>query len=765
MLSRTLIYLMSTLSVIYALMAHVTAHSASRDTKRTLATLTMVSLSIWALSYAVSFASPNAQEGLLWRKLGVLGWGTVYSFLLHFVILITQSLQQKRHRPLLALIYLPAVVNLVFFLFLPVFADRQYHMVYQEGLWLNHWVDTPFNWGYIAYSLLSILLSMGLLLAWAKKSKLAVEKKQALAIFLALLVVLVIALAANQLLQQLFDTQLTSIFIVITALFPALTVSYHVRRHSLFFAQAEQPDQLQPQILSGKVRSLIYRVGGLALFLFSFLVFYSVTIDRTLTMPLLSRLGVAAAGLLFMVFAQVLCSLKNSKLSIKQQELVFFVIFVIFDILLFLRYLNSGGVTVWAAILLLIIASTIFDNIWMVTLGTGIHILLMVYMALRNPNLMAEVSLVDHVWRILIVGAAMGLAYAVNRIYRKRLLDNIAFAKLQASISQVALLMARGEQAAYQRTLSEVMAVANRFLYPDSIQLLSNPREEGPAQANPPLRDHLSMPRGEIDTSQLEQLLSDLLHSASNEEYCILTTNLPDHANPCQETLLSKGIDKLLITPLKTGYGSFSLVLAIHQQARAQEQHWRNHLYVSMLASYLNNYIQRTGSERALEQLAFTDQLTRLYKRDRFLDLAEQQLQQENPEGLVHGLLFIDLNGFKTINDQAGHQAGDLALKMVADAINSVCSPEDLVGRFGGDEFLVFASRRTEAMFLALEHQLNEALTFDYQHGALDYPLSAAIGAAYVSAHTASIWQLLEMADRAMYQTKASCRKGKLEPR
>lgn len=756
--SRFLIYVMSFLSVIYALMAHFTAHSGTREAKRVLATLTLVSLSIWALCYAASFSSTNAEESLFWRKLGVLGWGTVYSFLLHFILLITRTLPQKQKTPLLAMLYLPSILSMVFFLLWPAFANQQYHMVFQNGIWVNQWVDTLFNWLYIAYGLFSILLSMGLLVTWYIRAKNAAEKNQAIAIFLSLLAVIVISLGANQLLQALYETQVIAILIVMTALFPALTVAYHVKRNSLLFAAEEQPEQLQPQILSAKVRTQVYRVAGMALFLFSFLVFFSVTVKPNINMPLEGRIGVISASALFMVFSQALCSLRNTKLRIKQQELMFFIIFIIFDVLLFLRYMNSGGVTVWASILLLIIASTIFDSIWMVMLGTGIHILLMVYTAVLHPLLMSEVSMVDHGWRILIVGAAMGLAYAVNRIYRSRLTDNIEFAKLQASISQAALLMSRGKQENYQQIIQEVMDVANGFLAPDFLLLMTNLQGINPDKTEHSVMEYLSVPNGLLSTSILNHMLTEDSGIVFDEEVCILTPSLPAYAQELQNTLDSKSVDKLLFTPLKTKYGSISLVLAIHKQDRISDQHWRNHMYVSMLANFLTNFIQRIGTERELEQLAYIDKLTYLYKRDRFLHLAEIENQHHVQGNQVTGLLFIDLNGFKEINDLAGHQAGDLALEMVAGLLRNTCSKEDLIGRFGGDEFLVFARRKSEAEFSALQQQINKALTFDYQYDGLVYPLSAAVGSALDTGQEESIWQLLEKADRDMYLQKSASR-------
>jgi len=90
-----------------------------------------------------------------------------------------------------------------------------------------------------------------------------------------------------------------------------------------------------------------------------------------------------------------------------------------------------------------------------------------------------------------------------------------------------------------------------------------------------------------------------------------------------------------------------------------------------------------------LREMAQNDGLTRIYNRQYFEQLARIQLQQsiESHESLF--LIMIDVNQFKHINDQCGHQTGDLVLKEVANALASCIRETDLLGRYGGDEFIL----------------------------------------------------------------------------
>ena len=97
----------------------------------------------------------------------------------------------------------------------------------------------------------------------------------------------------------------------------------------------------------------------------------------------------------------------------------------------------------------------------------------------------------------------------------------------------------------------------------------------------------------------------------------------------------------------------------------------------------------------ALREASVTDELTGLLNRRGFMLLADQQLKLATRERRRSILLFIDLNGMKTINDNLGHDVGDKALKDTAALLKRVFRSTDVIGRLGGDEFVVFASDDT----------------------------------------------------------------------
>jgi diguanylate cyclase (GGDEF)-like protein len=155
--------------------------------------------------------------------------------------------------------------------------------------------------------------------------------------------------------------------------------------------------------------------------------------------------------------------------------------------------------------------------------------------------------------------------------------------------------------------------------------------------------------------------------------------------------------------------------------------------------------------ERSLRQQATTDPLTGLMNRTTFEQTLAHWSAVEGPERL--GLLFVDLDGFKAVNDTQGHRAGDAVLVEVARRIMAEVRPRDVASRLGGDEFVVLAvvDRLDDLRALAsrLQVRLREPVSFEGRQ----VPCSASIGAA-VGRRDDTPDRLLERADRDMYLHK-----------
>ncbi|MCZ7448710.1 sensor domain-containing diguanylate cyclase [Agrobacterium rhizogenes] len=164
-------------------------------------------------------------------------------------------------------------------------------------------------------------------------------------------------------------------------------------------------------------------------------------------------------------------------------------------------------------------------------------------------------------------------------------------------------------------------------------------------------------------------------------------------------------------------------------------------------------------AERELRDAAMTDPLTGFYNRNALDAIVDGQLGAALREKETFGVLYLDMDGFKSINDTFGHPAGDRVLNAAAGRIRNAIRGDDIVVRMGGDEFAIFIPRPSSADVLnGLADRLLAAFRkpFDVDGRAVDARLS--IGGALAPQAGTDRAALLRSVDEALYQAKKSGR-------
>lgn len=161
-----------------------------------------------------------------------------------------------------------------------------------------------------------------------------------------------------------------------------------------------------------------------------------------------------------------------------------------------------------------------------------------------------------------------------------------------------------------------------------------------------------------------------------------------------------------------------------------------------------------------LERLSKTDPLTGLLNRRGMQERLEAQLAHLERDGRRFGLIWLDLDLFKQINDRYGHYAGDRVLAAVAEQLSKLLRGYDCAARWGGDEFLVLIETDDAELLAQLGDRIRVAvsvlkITLPRQSSALQFTLSAG---SYLATPGDSLEQVLHRADSALYQAKANGR-------
>ena len=160
-------------------------------------------------------------------------------------------------------------------------------------------------------------------------------------------------------------------------------------------------------------------------------------------------------------------------------------------------------------------------------------------------------------------------------------------------------------------------------------------------------------------------------------------------------------------------------------------------------------------AERELDYLAYTDPVTTLPNRRASYEALERELRSHARAGWRLALLIVDLDNFKSVNDTAGHGAGDQLLRKVASALSAAVRSTDLVGRIGGDEFTIIAPNiRDRAEAFAIATAVIDAFREPFEVGGVEMFATVSVGVSIFSDDAEAMSELVSSADIALYHAK-----------
>ncbi len=185
------------------------------------------------------------------------------------------------------------------------------------------------------------------------------------------------------------------------------------------------------------------------------------------------------------------------------------------------------------------------------------------------------------------------------------------------------------------------------------------------------------------------------------------------------------------------------------------------HIFLAVAGSVLI-FKYGTKLDRAVRELAeqsITDPLTGVYNRRYLFQAVHREVERAAAENLPLSIMMLDLDHFKLVNDTYGHSTGDQVLRAVAECCHDFIHDADIIGRYGGDEFLCLFPGTNLVSTRKLAEQLRQSianLTLITGAGRID--ITASIGIASLDGTARTTWQLIAAADTALYEAKQAGR-------
>jgi len=185
---------------------------------------------------------------------------------------------------------------------------------------------------------------------------------------------------------------------------------------------------------------------------------------------------------------------------------------------------------------------------------------------------------------------------------------------------------------------------------------------------------------------------------------------------------------------------------------------WRKRVMGKIITLYDDTQVKQLLDQ--LEQLATHDGLTGVYNRRHFNELACKEIYRARRYGKALSLIMLDVDHFKLINDTFGHMAGDAALKALAETFQGMLRQSDIIGRFGGEEFVILLPEIEPVTAVSISEKLRsvlEQMWIEYEGHALDMRASFGV-TGVVPPGEVVLEDLMRYADRALYEAKETGR-------
>jgi diguanylate cyclase (GGDEF)-like protein len=256
-----------------------------------------------------------------------------------------------------------------------------------------------------------------------------------------------------------------------------------------------------------------------------------------------------------------------------------------------------------------------------------------------------------------------------------------------------------------------------------------------------------------IHVQTLGDALDHLTAHPDETDVVLLDLSLPDETglDTLRRTLEVSHTAGVVVM---TGLGDDEVGVAA-AQAGAQDYLVKGQVDYRALRRALKLALARHKRAGQLETQSVTDELTGLNNRRGFLVNGEQQLALARRNQQPFAVIFVDLDGFKRINDEFGHAEGDRALIETANVLKRSMRDSDVKARIGGDEFVGIALNASEQSIAPIRSRLENALKAINRERQLPYALTFSVGIFHCPAEDDStIEQLLARADALMYEDK-----------
>lgn len=704
-------------------------------------------LLVWSLGLAVNVAAANAEISMIGYLIAPIGWGPMSGLLLHFTLLFAGKEKLLKKWWIYPLLYLPGLILIYQFTILQSIGQNTDGLIHTTHGWvplLNYDIwDYLFYIYYIGFTVINLIV----LLVTRKTSTDKSQKDQAM--------LLAICYIISYVLGTLSDTVAGHLDILlprhatIYALIPLGAISYIVKKYGTMSNETVKEKEL---FNFDNVYGHVYQMMGYA---FAFGSIVNVVIQQ-----LIYKETVLPYIMEFSIFliAIALFILIVNKLSIEGalKEMLFSMTYSFSIPFITLRFVPYGSITIWAFVFLLIIICIIYNRqILLITIASSAFMTQLLVWAI-SPAALVEVNIADYFLRLVLIGISLLFSIYVNSVYTTMLNENFSYDKKQAMLSEISQDFISAADWNKDDMLHNFLGKCGKFIRSERAYIiLFNRNKEEFEYFCEWLEEGVLSQWKEFERIGLDVRHRLLKQFDSQRIVKLSDTNLlPPFARQFKQTLVKHNIRGMVNLPIKEK-GETIGIIGFNSSRPLNEWNIDSTDFLEIVANLVSDMLQKIKAESRNEFLAYYDQLTYLPNRIMFKDRLEQVIKQAKNTGKMIGVVFMDIDSFKTINDTLGHDLGDEILFEVAQVLSRSIRNYDTVAHFSGDKFIIilnqlFNAKDVVKIMTDLMYAVNEPIDLYGQ----EIFVTTSAGIAIYPQDGEDSDTLIKNADTAMYRAK-----------
>lgn len=713
--------------------------------------LICIAASIWNFGFSMANSVNSLDNALLWRRFAAIGMTSIFSIVLHFMLLLTRQNEDKKLNKILYLLYIPGLICMYIFSFSFNMATVQHDLVMTDYGLTNIAENSVWNYFYYSYYLLYMGYASLAIWKWRKKLDNKMKARQANFIIVGILLALLLGSLTDIVVSTFSENplpQMAPLFV----LMPVWAMYYAAKYHDILTIKRTKKEEL---ILSSKQERFIFialsigiSLGGILSFAFEF--FSTDSGNGGDLKGSLSKAGILIILGLSIFFIQ---GIKSESLK---EKLTTIVLVASVPVVTF-QFFKYSTITVWAYSMVIIMSSLLFNKRVLLISTTLVALITQRVVWIFRQESYVLVDKYDFILRMLLLIAAFFLGSYINKIYLSKIKENNYQMEFQKLVSSTTLdLVGFCEENSYDK-LNSLLEKTGKFFNVDRTYIFTiNHNNDTMTYSNEWCDIGIDKEVGTIEEIPIETFPWWIDQLESEKRVYIKDVNyMPKEANAEQEQLRRQEVKSLISLPV-TREGETHAFVGMDSVLETKSWSEEDIELLNIIANILANVLTPVQIDKETKFKAYNDSLTKLPNRFLFADRVNQAISLSKRTGGFIAIVFIDLDGFKAVNDTIGHRGGDQLLKQVAKNLSEVIRKTDTVARFGGDEFLIMINNirdYDEIPKIAdkIMKVFSDAFTVDGQ----EFLVTASAGVAIYPSDGEDSETLVKNADTAMYKAKS----------